>query len=134
MRVFVKLALGAGLALFTLVSSAHHAAQAQFDVEKTASFEGKLTKVEMINPHPQLYFDVVGPDGPDGKEGAVAWRVEAPSVAMLRRIGILRSLRVGEAYSIEFVPSRDGSHVALMIALTNPQGQRFGVNLGGVAY
>ncbi|MFT7654037.1 MAG: hypothetical protein ACI9UU_003153 [Candidatus Azotimanducaceae bacterium] len=134
MRVFVKLALGVGLALFGLVTSAHHAAQAQFDVESQLSFVGKLTKVEMINPHPQLYFDVAGAEDPDGKDKTVAWRVEAPSVAILRRIGILRSLQVGEAYSIEFAPSRDGSPVALMIALTNPQGQRFGVNLGGVAY
>ncbi len=104
----------------SLQISAHHAAQAQFDVEKIEALSGKLTKIEMINPHPQLYFTVAG------DEGEVAWRVEAPAIAALRRMGILRSLRVGQTYKVDYFPSRDGSPIALMGAITDSEGRRFG--------
>lgn len=109
-------------------TSAHHAAQAQFDVENIQLLRGKLTKIEMINPHPQLYFTVVG------DEGEVAWRVEAPAIAALRRMGILRSLRVGQTYEVDYFPSRDGSPIALMGAITDSDGRRFGGEFSPGAY
>jgi len=104
----------------SLQIGAHHAAQAQFDVETAKVLRGKLTKIEMINPHPQLYFTVAG------EEGDVAWRVEAPAIGALRRMGILRSLRIGQIYEVDYFPSRDGSPIALMGAITDSEGRRFG--------
>ena len=42
---------------------AHHAASAQYDVEKMIQFKGVLTKVEWVNPHAHMSFDVKGNDG-----------------------------------------------------------------------
>jgi len=36
---------------------AHHGGN-EYDLRKTVEFKGKLTQVEMINPHAWLYFDV----------------------------------------------------------------------------
>jgi len=118
----IKLAALFSFLLFgSLQISAHHAAQAQFDVGTAKVLRGELTKIEMINPHPQLYFSVAGEEGE-----AVAWRVEAPAIAALRRMGILRSLRIGQTYEVDYFPSRDGSPVALMGAITDSEGRRFG--------
>ena len=44
--------------------SAHHSIQAQFDVNKTLTISGAVTKVEFINPHSYLTLNVKGADGP----------------------------------------------------------------------
>ena len=41
---------------------AHHGA-GLYDMRKNVELEGKLTKVDFVNPHTYVYFDVVGSDG-----------------------------------------------------------------------
>jgi hypothetical protein len=41
---------------------AHHGA-GLYDVRKNVELEGKLTRVDFVNPHTYIYFDVVGSDG-----------------------------------------------------------------------
>src|SRR5579863_3722687 len=41
---------------------AHHGG-AEYDMTKTVVFKGKLTRVDMINPHSWIYFDVPEKDG-----------------------------------------------------------------------
>jgi len=113
---------------FAPSSLAHHAAQAQFDVETVKQIEGKLVKIELINPHPQLYLEVAA--ALDGASETVEWRVEAPSIAVLRRVGIFRALRVGDNYKIDYWPSRDGSPIALMQTLTDSTGKSYGAVKG----
>jgi len=73
--VVVSLAVAASAA-------AHHGA-GTFELGKTVSFPGaKLTKVEMLNPHSWLYFEVTGPDGKVSK-----YRCEMRSAHVLRRSG-----------------------------------------------
>jgi len=73
--VVVSLAVAASAA-------AHHGA-GTFELGKTVSFTGaKLTKVEMLNPHSWLYFEVTGPDGKVSK-----YRCEMRSAHVLRRSG-----------------------------------------------
>jgi hypothetical protein len=105
----------------TAPALAHHAVQAQFDVNKTQTIKAKLTRIEMVNPHPQLYFDF-----PQGKGAAVSWRIESPSIAALRRMGLLRLLKVGETYTVEYSAARNGQHNALLRALVTADGRRFG--------
>src|SRR5687768_12476408 len=77
--VVVSLAVAASAA-------AHHGA-GTFELGKTVSFPGaKLTKVEMLNPHSWLYFEVTGPDGKVSK-----YRCEMRSAHVLRRSEIGRA-------------------------------------------
>lgn len=109
----------AGAATFPV--QAHHAVQAQFDVETQLSAQGELTRIQLVNPHPQLYFDLPGEDGE-----VVNWRMEAPAIAGLRRMGILRILKVGDAYQVDYAPARNGEPNGLFRAIVTEDGRRFG--------
>ena len=43
--------------------SAHHSFSAEFDGSKTVTLEGKVFKMDFVNPHSWLYIDAVMPDG-----------------------------------------------------------------------
>ena len=45
--------------LIPTLALAHHGG-AEYDLSKTVEFKGKLTGVDMINPHSWIYFDVTG--------------------------------------------------------------------------
>ena len=113
---------------FTLIStvflcgmpaSAHHAVQAQFDVNNIDTFTGVMTKVEFINPHPYFYLDVEGDDGQ-----ITNWEIESVALNALRRMGLVKELRVGLEYTVEYHPARNGESQGLMMAITLPGGNR----------
>ncbi len=60
---------------------AHHGG-GTFDFSKPVTYNGTLTKVELVNPHSWLYFDVKEPDGKVSHH-----RCEMRSVHTLRRSG-----------------------------------------------
>lgn len=93
------------LFLFVLLSPklalAHHGG-AEYDLGKTVVFKGKLTKVDFINPHSWLYFDVAGDDGKVSHH-----RCEMRSVHVLRRSGWTKeTFPVGQQVTIEASPNR----------------------------
>jgi hypothetical protein len=80
---------------------AHHGG-AEYDLSKTVEFKGKLTRVEMINPHSWIYFDVAEPDGKVSHH-----RCEMRSVHVLRRSGWTKDeFPVGQQVTIEASPNR----------------------------
>ena len=60
---------------------AHHGG-GTFDLSKSVTYNGTLTKVELVNPHSWLYFDVKEADGKVSHH-----RCEMRSVHVLRRSG-----------------------------------------------
>jgi hypothetical protein len=60
---------------------AHHGA-GLFDMRKNVELEGKLTRVDFVNPHTYVYFDVVGVDGK-----VIAMKCETRGATVLRRSG-----------------------------------------------
>lgn len=91
------------LFLFVLSSLllAHHGG-AEYDLGKTVEFKAKLTKVDLINPHAWLYFDVTESDGKVSHH-----RCEMRSVHVLRRSGWTKELfPVGQQITIEASPNR----------------------------
>src|SRR5215467_9459457 len=80
---------------------AHHGG-AEYDLGKTVEFKAKLTKVDLINPHAWLYFDVTESDGKISHH-----RCEMRSVHVLRRSGWTKELfPVGQQITIEASPNR----------------------------
>jgi hypothetical protein len=80
---------------------AHHGG-AEYDLGKTVEFKGKLTKVDFINPHSWLYFDVA-----DGDGNVSHHRCEMRSVHVLRRSGWTKeTFPVGQQVTIEASPNR----------------------------
>ena len=86
---------------YALPAFAHHGA-GTFDLTKSVTFTGKLTKIEMINPHSWLYFDVTDANGRVSHH-----RCEMRSVHVLRRSGWTKELfPVGQGIIVEAAPDR----------------------------
>jgi hypothetical protein len=80
---------------------AHHGA-GTFDLTKSVTYTGKLTKIELINPHSWLYFDVTDANGRVSHH-----RCEMRSVHVLRRSGWSKELfPVGQGIIVEAAPDR----------------------------
>jgi hypothetical protein len=80
---------------------AHHGG-AEYDLSKTVEFKAKLTRVELINPHSWIYFDVTDKDGKVSHH-----RAEMRSVHVLRRSGWTKEVfPVGQQVTIEASPNR----------------------------
>src|SRR3954447_10314022 len=80
---------------------AHHGG-GSFDLSKSVTYNGVLTKVELVNPHSWLYFDVTGADGKVSHH-----RCEMRSVHVLRRSGWSKEqFPAGKAITVEAAPDR----------------------------
>lgn len=80
---------------------AHHGA-GTFELNKSVTFTGTLTRLELVNPHSWLYFEVKEADGKVSKH-----RCEMRSAHTLRRSGWTKDLfPVGQRVTIEAAPDR----------------------------
>ena len=87
--------------LLPRLAVAHHGG-AEYDLGKTVEFKGKLTRVDLINPHSWIYFDVTESDGKVSHH-----RCEMRSVHVLRRSGWTKEVfPVGQQVTIEASPNR----------------------------
>lgn len=120
----IAAALGLAIASSAL---AHHAVNSEFAVNKTVQHRGVLTKIEMINPHAYLHFDV--------KQGArtVNFAVQSGAPNVLRRAGLSArdNLLIGQSYTFTVSPSRNGSPTGLMSSITLPDGKFFAFGAQG---
>jgi Family of unknown function (DUF6152) len=125
MRPMPTLAAAAAVCLMFALGpgQAHHAVQAQFDVNQVVEKRGILTKIDWINPHTYMHFEV-------NEEGAVKkYAIESLGILGLRRAGIdsKSAFKVGEMFTFVINPSRDGSTTGLLVTLHFPDGRRFDV-------
>jgi uncharacterized protein DUF6152 len=97
---------------------AHHAFSTEFDVNRQVSLQGKVVKVELINPHSWIHVEVIQ----DGKP--VVWMVEGGSPNALVRRGITKnSIPVGSELVIRGYGTRDGSNKAVGREMTFADGR-----------
>src|SRR5215469_18402235 len=98
----MRRSFGLSLALcLPALALAHHGG-AEYDLSKTVEFKGKLTGVDMINPHAWLYFDVAGADGKVSHH-----RGEMRAVHVLQRSGWTKDMfPIGQQITIEASPNR----------------------------
>lgn len=109
MRLAELALCGTALLLAVHAADAHHAFSTEFDVDRPVALEGKVTKVELINPHSWIHIEVVGDDGE-----AVTWMIEGGSPNALVRRGITKqSIPIGSELVIRGYQARDGSNRAV---------------------
>lgn len=109
MRIANLALLGAGCVLAAAAAQAHHAFATEFDVERPVALEGKVTKVELINPHSWIHIEVAGDDGE-----ATVWMIEGGSPNALVRRGITKaSIPIGAELIVNGYQARDGSNRAV---------------------
>ena len=83
-------------------ADAHHGA-GRYDPRQKVEFQGKLTRVDFVNPHTYVYFDVVGPDGK-----VIAMKCETRGATVLRRSGWSPEMFVrGATIKVTGSPHRD---------------------------
>ena len=82
MRAMFAIVVAGACLLAGVPAWAHHAFAAEFDAKRPVHFEGKVTKVELINPHSWIHVDVKAADGT-----VQNWMFEAGSPNVLLRRG-----------------------------------------------
>ena len=83
----------------------HHAFSAEFDANAPVTLEGKITKIEWINPHAWIHLAVVQPDG-----SAVDWMVEGGTPNTLLRAGVNKnSMPVGSEIRVRGYQAKNKS-------------------------
>lgn len=105
--------------------SAHHSFSAEFDGSKTVTLEGKVYKMDFVNPHSWLYIDAVMPDGKVER-----WGVEGGSPNVMFRLGWTRdTLPPGTRVKVSGSPAKDGSKRMNSRGIEFPDGKK--MELGG---
>src|SRR5688572_24987096 len=108
------------LFMMALPGVAHHSAT-MFDMSKTVTVEGVVTKWELTNPHSWLWVEVKETNGK-----LAVWGFEAEGPSTLARAGIRPSdFRVGTKLSITGNPMRDGQKAAIWLSATRADGKKF---------
>ena len=94
-------------------ADAHHGA-GRYDPRQKVEFQGKLTRVDFVNPHTYVYFDVVGKDGK-----VVAMKCETRGATVLRRSGWSPEMFVrGASIKVTGSPHRDDPTACTVDTLT----------------
>ena len=84
---------------------AHHAFAAEFDAKKPVKLQGKVTRVEWINPHAWIHIDVQRADGIIEQ-----WMIEGGTPNTLFRRGVNKnSLPDGTVIIVDGYQAKDGT-------------------------
>src|SRR5688572_439367 len=110
----------AAFMLSAVVASAHHGF-GSFEVNKTVSFTGaKLTRIELVNPHSWLYFEMTDANGK-----VMKYRCEMRSSHVLRRSGWTKDLfPANSKVSITASPDRDDPNSCYLQTIEFENGSR----------
>ena len=92
---------------------AHHAVAGVYDLNKEIVLQGKLAKLNFVNPHASIVLDV-----PD-KDGTVTeWVLTTASVGVLTRQGLNKSsIKPGEILKVTVLPAKNGHPVGFIRSL-----------------
>jgi hypothetical protein len=104
-------------------ADAHHGI-GRYDPRGSVTLEGTLTRLDFVNPHSYVYFDVVGEDGK-----VVAMKCEMRSATVLRRSGWSPEMfKPGVSIKIAGNPHRDdptACHVRTLTLGNTPTLERY---------
>jgi Family of unknown function (DUF6152) len=112
---------GVSLLLVPTVALAHHALQAQFDVQRTITLTGAVSKMDWSNPHVRLYIEVR-----NEASKPVTWELYlgSPNLQIMNGWKI-DTYRRGDQVTVDAYPARDGSTVGYAKKVTRVSGRKF---------
>jgi hypothetical protein len=94
-----------GLLVVGAPTQAHHAVASVYDLNKEIVLEGQLTKLNFVNPHPNMLVAVPNADGT-----FTEWTLTTASIQNLTRQGLNKtSIKPGESLKLTILPARNGS-------------------------
>ena len=106
-RVVLSAILAASVITTGAALQAHHAVAGVYDLNKEIVLEGRLKKLNFVNPHANIVLSV-----PDKKvKGKVVdWVLTTASVATLTRQGVTKSaMKPGEPLKVTVLPAVNGN-------------------------
>jgi hypothetical protein len=104
-RIASGLAVGALLLSATAPLWAHHAFGAEFDPNAPIRLQGRVVKLEWVNPHAWIHIEVKAKGG-----GTEVWMVEGGTPNTLLRRGLKReSLKYGTELIVDGYQTKDHS-------------------------
>jgi hypothetical protein len=120
-RLAVVFAVACGMLMGTQVF-AHHGTGISYDMKKTVTVKGVITKFAFQNPHSQLYFDVK-----DDQGNIQHWAAEMRAPGNLEangytRKGLMEKLAPGANVAVTGNPSKAGSPVMVFVKATLDDG------------
>src|ERR1700693_835204 len=119
--------VGAGLFLAIVPAWAHHSVAAEDDGTKPITLQGKVTKMDWVNPHVWIHLEVKNQDG-----SVTGWMVEGGSPNALLRRGFTRdSLPLGTELVVKAFLAKDGTHLANGKQLTLTDGKKLFLGSSG---
>ena len=109
-------------------AEAHHAFTAEFDANAPIRLEGKVVRVEWVNPHTWIHLEVQEADGT-----SQVWMVEGGTPNVLVRRGLRRDcLPIGTALVVDGYQAKDRSAaIANARNVTFTDGRRFFMGSSG---
>jgi hypothetical protein len=99
---------------------AHHSVLGQFDLSKSITLKGTITKVDWINPHPYVHLNVTAPNGQ-----VTSWQLSTIPIAMMRKAGITKETLAGkprETVTVVAHPALNGRSLAWVTRITYADG------------
>ena len=104
--IYGTLAAGAlALLVYAVPAVAHHAFGAEFDPEAPIRLQGRIVRVEWVNPHSWIHIEVPGEDGT-----TEVWMVEGGTPNVLLRRGLRREcLTIGSELIVDGYQAKDHS-------------------------
>ncbi len=100
---------------------AHHSVSGQFDVNKRVELTGVVAKIDWINPHTYLHFEVANDDGT-----TTVWQLESLPTAMLRKAGLTSEMIRGDGAVVtaSAIVARDGTpNLGWLLRIDYPDGR-----------
>lgn len=119
-RALTTVVAGMGLLLPSVPVSAHHAFAATFDINKPIVLKGKITRVELMNPHSWFWLEIENPDGT-----TTEWGFEGGSPNSLIRRGVTKSsLPVGTELIVTGYQAKSGQNKGVGVNMTLSDGRK----------
>ena len=117
-----------GIAVMVLPALAHHSLQAEYDIQKSLTLTGVITRVDWVNPHVYLYMDVKDAGGK-----VASWALSSLPPATLKRGGLTKDkLGAGQTVTVLAYHAKDSSNLAFLRTITFADGHKIEIWLGDV--
>ena len=86
--------------------AAHHSFTAEYDTSKPTYMDGRITRIEWVNPHANVFINVV-----DQSNRTINWQIELSPIHTLTANGWKRDLlQAGMDVCVEGFPQKMGEH------------------------
>lgn len=86
-------------------AQAHHSIAAVYDRQRAVVIDGRVTEVEIMNPHSKLRVEITSANG-----APATWTLESSSSAGMQRQGLTtKTIGIGERVKAIAYPARSGA-------------------------